>query len=100
MKNQFFYLRKEENPVKIEGVEPTFKEYLDSFSLNKVIRSLEMEDGRRLVLLDDIHERLQTVPQYNKDHTKIVGQTKERNTFQSEVYLSKEESVKYVELCQ
>ena len=55
MQNQFFYTRKElvsgtpENPV--------FKEFRDSFNINKIVRSITIEDGRVLVLLDDLHER-------------------------------------------
>lgn len=98
MKNQFFYTRKEPiQPREEDKDKPLeYKEYLDSFNINFVIRSRELEDGTRLILLNDIHERLQEVPQFNAKRDKIVGRTKERNTFQSEIYLSKEDSERYV----
>lgn len=85
MTNQFFYKR-------VEG-EKTFEE---SFNINKVIRTVEVEDGRRLVLLDDLHERMQKVQQINHKTNKIVGTVKERDTFQSEIYLSKEDNTRFV----
>ncbi len=77
MKNQFFYTR-------VDG-EKTFK---DSFNVNKVIRSISMEDGRTLVLLDDLHERSQDVPDIDLKTNKMKGTKRQRDTFQSEVYLS------------
>jgi len=85
--NQFYYKRKVGE-----------KEYEDSFSFNKVIRTVELETGERLVLLDDLHERLEKVPQINPKTGKVTGQTKERNTYQSEITLSKEDSERYVKI--
>ena len=71
MQNQFFYTRKElvsgtpENPV--------FKEFRDSFNINKVVRSITMEDERVLVLLDDLHERAQEVPDIDPKTNKMRG---------------------------
>lgn len=103
--NQFYYIRKEDvkTPTGLDAMgKQTFveekKEYLDSFSLDKVIRSIQLEDNRRLVLLNDIHERLEKTPQFNTKRDKITGYTKERNTFQSEIFLSVEESEKFVKL--
>jgi len=106
--NQFYYKRVEQvkapNPQigEFDSTKPPFimedKEFLDSFSLDKVIRSVQVEDGRRLVLLNDIHERLEKTPQFNTKRDKITGYTKERNTFQSEIFLSPEESERFVKL--
>ena len=93
--NQFFYKRLEPLATK-EGEAQKFKEYEDSFNLDKVIRSVQMEDGRRLVLLDDIHERLQEMPIRSKSG-KIIYEMR-RNVFQSEIYLEKEDSEKFVKL--
>ena len=51
--NQFFYTRKEP----IQGTDPLeFKEYLDSFNIEKVIRTIIVENENRLVLLDDVQK--------------------------------------------
>lgn len=93
-KNQFFYTRKEKLPEQVEGKDQ-FKEFEDSFNPELVIRTVVMENGQRLILLSDIHERLEKVPQYDSKRTKITGWTKERNTFQSEIYLSKEDGDRF-----
>jgi len=97
-KSQFFYCRKEKLPLQIEGEESKFKEYEDSFNPELVIRTVLLEDGQRLVLLSDIQERMEKVPQYDSKKTKITGWTKERNTFQSELYLSKEDGERFKKL--
>ena len=42
----FFYTRE------VDG-----KIYTDSFNLNKVIRSMQMDDNKVILVLDDLHER-------------------------------------------
>jgi hypothetical protein len=79
---QFWYQRKEEEKV-----------YLDSFNLNKVIRSIGLSDGRQLVLLDDIHERSTEVPDVNHITGKTKGTKRVRDVYQSELYLSFPEDV-------
>lgn len=96
--NQFIYKRIETIPPS-EGKEAETREYQDSFNLEYVIRSLELEDGRRIVLLDDMHERVQEVPQFNKQN-KITGYTKQRTVVQSEIYLEKEDNERFVKLFQ
>jgi hypothetical protein len=85
MTNQFFY-------TKVEGE----KSLSDSFNINKVIRTAEYPEGTRLVLLDDLHERLEKVQQINPKSNKVVGIVKERNTFQSEILLSKEDNERFI----
>lgn len=97
--NQFIYKRIETTPPS-EGKEAETREYQDSFNLEYVIRSVELEDRRRIVLLDDMHERVQEVPQFNSKRDKITGYTKQRNTVQSEIYLEKEDSERFVKLFQ
>lgn len=90
--NQFFYTRKEP----IAGTDPVeFKDYLDSFNVEKIIRTITVENGNRLVLLDDIHERAMEVPQYDLKTGKPKGVKRERNTYQTEVYLSPEDSERF-----
>ena len=85
MTNQFFYTRKDITGGTPEA--PEFKTYTDSFNVEKVIRSLSIEDGRTLVLLDDLHERVQETPDIDVRTNKIKGVKRERNIFQSEIYL-------------
>ena len=85
MKNQFFYTRKELKSGTPEN--PVYNEFRDSFNINKVIRTVAIEDGRLLVLLDDIHERAQEMPEIDPRSNKVKGIKRQRNTFQSEIYL-------------
>jgi hypothetical protein len=93
MKNQFFYTRKE--LVSGTPENPEFKEFRDSFNIEKVVRTITMEDGRMLVLLDDLHERAQQVPDVDPKTNKMRGYKRERNTFQSEIYLEPADAVKF-----
>ena len=95
MKNQFFYTRKE--LVSGTPENPEFKEYRDSFNVDKVVRSLTMEDGRLLVLLDDLHERAQEVPEINPKTGLVTGYKRQRNTFQSEIYLDPADAIRFVD---
>jgi hypothetical protein len=85
MKNQFFYTRKELKSGTPEN--PVYNEFRDSFNINKVIRSVAIEDGRIMILLDDLHERAQEVPDVDPRTNKMKGIKRQRNTFQSEIYL-------------
>jgi hypothetical protein len=96
MKNQFFYTRKEIKSGTPEN--PVYNEFRDSFSLDKVVRSLTIEDERVLVLLDDIHERAQEVPDVDPRTGKPKGVKRQKNTFQSEIYLDPEDAKRFFEL--
>lgn len=87
MKNQFFYTR-------VEGE----KTLTDSFNVNKALRSVELEDGRTLVLLDDLHERSQDVPEIDLKTNKMKGTKRQRDTFQSEIYLNAEDAARFRKL--
>ena len=93
--SQFFYTRKE--LVSGTPENPEFKEYRDSFNVNKVIRTVTMDDGRILVLLDDFHERTQEVPDINPKTNKMVGTKRQRDTFQSEIYLDPADAERFYE---
>jgi low affinity Fe/Cu permease len=73
--NQFFYTRKEGD-----------KEYTDSFNINKVIRT---------VILDDIHERTTEQPNINLKTNKVTGVVRKRDVYQSEIHLSGEDIVRF-----
>ena len=96
MKNQFFYTRKE--LVSGTPENPEFKEYRDSLNVEKVVRTLTVEDGRLLVLLDDLHERAQQVPDVDPKTNKMKGYKRERNTFQSEIYLDPADAERFLKL--
>lgn len=83
MTNLFFYTRQSEDG----------KTYTDSFNLNKVIRSIQMDDNKVLVLIDDIHERPEDVPEVKNG--KIVGQKRVRNVFQTEINLFDEDVIRF-----
>ena len=95
IKNQFFYTRKEP----IEGTDPQeFTEYTDSINLNKVIRSVQMSPDTLVVLLDDMHEREQEVPNINPKNNKVIGTKKKRQVFQTEAYLTGDDKVRFEKL--
>jgi hypothetical protein len=96
MKNQFFYTRKELKSGTPEN--PVYNEFRDSFNIEKVVRSLSIEDGRTLILLDDLHERSQEVPDVDPKTNKVKGIKRQRNTFQSEIYLETEDANRFYEL--
>jgi hypothetical protein len=79
----FFYTRKTEDG----------KVYTDSFNLNKVIRSVQMEENKVVILLDDVHERAEQVPDVKNG--KVVGSKRERNTFQTEISLFDEDVTRF-----
>lgn len=95
MKNQFFYTRKELKSGTPEN--PVYNTFTDSFNINKVIRTVGIEDGRLLILLDDLHERAQEVPDVDPRTNKVKGVKRQKNTFQSEIYLEPEDVQRFHE---
>jgi hypothetical protein len=96
MKNQFFYTRREVSGGTPEA--PEYKEFRDSFNVNKVIRSITLEDGRILVLFDDMHERAQEVPDVDPKTKRMKGMKRERNMYQTEIFLEFEDGKRFFEL--
>jgi len=94
--NQFFYTRKE--LVSGTPENPEFKEFRDSFNINKVVRTITMNDKRTLVLLDDLHERAQEVPDIDPKTNKMRGQKRVKDTFQSEIYLDPADGERFLKL--
>ena len=95
MKNQFFYTRRELKSGTPEN--PVYNVFRDSFNINLVIRTVAIEDGRLLVLLNDIHERAQEIPEVDVRTNKVKGVKRQRNTFQSEIYLEPEDVERFYE---
>jgi hypothetical protein len=77
MTNQFFYTRKDGD-----------QEFTDSFNINKVIRTVQTGEDELLVLLDDIHERVVETPNINPKTNKMVGISRKRDVYQSEIHLT------------
>ena len=96
MKNQFFYTRREVNGGTPEA--PEYKEFRDSFNVDKVIRSITLEDGRILVLFDDMHERAQEVPDVDPKTKRMKGMKRERNMYQTEIFLDADDAQRFFEL--
>lgn len=98
MRTQFFYTRRE---VVANGApsrpneNPIYVNRKDSFNVNAVVRSVEMADGSVLVLLNDIHERTTETPNISVKSNKVTGMVRKRDTFQSEIYLSKEDGERF-----
>lgn len=98
MKNQFFYTRKENVPSSdTTSSALEVKTYRESFNVDKVIRTVTSGDGGMVVLLDDIHDRITQVPALN-NRGKITGYRNEKGTFQSEIYLDKEDADRFMNL--
>ena len=78
----FFYTRE------VDG-----KIYTDSFNINKVVRSMQLEDNKVILVLDDIHDRAEQV--HDIKNGKVVGSKRERNTFQTEITLTGEDITRF-----
>ena len=81
----FFYTRKTEDG----------KIFTDSFNLNKVIRSVQMDDNKVLVLLDDAHDRSEDVPDVDPKTGKQRGVKRQRNTYSTEISLVDEDVTRF-----
>jgi hypothetical protein len=81
----FFYTRKTEDG----------KVYTDSFNLNKVIRSVQVDDNKVLVLLDDAHDRSEDVPDIDPKTGKQRGVKRQRNTYSTEISLVDEDVTRF-----
>jgi iron only hydrogenase large subunit-like protein len=82
--SQFFYSRKDGEVIRT-----------DSFNTNMVIRSVEMEDGSLLVLLNDIHERSRDIQDIDIKTNKVKGVKRQRDVFQTEITLEGDDVVKF-----
>ncbi len=82
MKNQFFYTAT--RPAEVTGQEPV--EFEESININHVLRSGYI-DGNYVVLLNDIHDRSEDVPDVDPKTGKMKGLKRQRNTYQSQIIL-------------
>jgi hypothetical protein len=81
----FFYTRKTEDG----------KIFTDSFNLDKVIRSVQIDDNKVLVLLDDAHDRSEDVPDVDPKTGKQRGIKRQRNTYSTEISLVDEDVTRF-----
>ena len=86
--SQFFYSRKQLSKTP-EGEERLLV-MTDSFNINSVVRTLEYEPGKLVVMLNDGHEEARTVPVYSRTN-KETGEKRERQWVVSEIYLDGED---------
>ena len=82
--NLFFYTRE------VDG-----KIYTDSFNINKVVRSVQIDDNKVLVLLDDTHDRSEDVPDVDPKTGKTKGVKRQRNTYSTEISLFDEDVTRF-----
>lgn len=92
--NQFFYTRRQPRSPKEGETGPQFENFTDSFNVNMVIRTMELEDKRILVLLDDAHDRHEKEQIVNK-RNQVTGTRNAIHTYQSEIYLSPEDGQRF-----
>ena len=95
MRNQFIYTEEVTMPA-AKGVEPEVQIRKNSFNVDYVLRAIQMDGGGLLLLLDDLHERWQDVPSMTKNGKKMIK--REKDTFQSEIRLSKEEGERFFKI--
>lgn len=86
MNKQFFYAI-----VQDDKTAPTLE---GSFAVNKVIRTVEYEPGKIVVLLDDFHEE-QGKRQAPKANGKGLTLATFKETVYSSIYLNEEDSARY-----
>jgi len=87
MKNQFFYT-----------VVLNDKEYIASLNINKVIRSLENDEGGLIIILDDFNERVTEQPDIDLKTNKFKGMKKVLETVQSEITINKTDAERFIKL--
>ena len=93
MKNQFFY--KIKHNVGTEEA-PEEKVINASFNIDMVIRSVEIPSGELMIILDDFHEEMITLPDtINIKTNRIVHGKKEMAVVQSEITLSAEDKQRF-----
>lgn len=101
-RNQFFYTR----TVQLETGETV--NFRDSFNTQLLVRSITLEDGQVLILLNDIHNRMMELPVVNKkgepvfvndrSGKKIQATKKELQTVQTEIYLAPSDGERFFKL--
>ena len=97
MKNLFYYTQKQVAQPQPGDTEPRFEMIESSFNINKVIITAKVEGDKFAVVLDDYHERIGEVPDYNAKGVK-KGMKNKHYTHQTIVYLDDEDAAKFIQL--
>ncbi len=96
MRNQFFYTMEytvtNGAPTRANE-EPITMRRMASFNIEKVIRSVETEDGKLIVILDDFHEETKQVIVHNQNGKPIPKM--ETQMLQSEIHLTEEDKIRF-----
>ena len=72
---------------------PIIKRMLASFNIDKVIRSVETEDGKLIVILDDFHEEKKQAIRHNSNGKPVPFV--ETQMLQSEIHLNEEDKIRF-----
>lgn len=75
------------------GAEPIIKRMMASFNVDKVIRSVETEEGKLIVILDDFHEEKKQAIKHNANGKPVPFI--ETQMLQSEITLNKEDKDRF-----
>lgn len=81
--NQFFYSRRQGDKV-----------FLDSFNINSVVRSYQVDDNQVYVMLNDGHEESREVPDYSNSG-KEKGVKRERQWILSQILIEGEDIARF-----
>lgn len=93
MRNQFFYTIKIQTGTQENPEEKSIKA---SFNIDMVIRSVEIPSGELMIILDDFHEEMMTLPDtVNTKTNRIIHGKKELTVVQSEITLSVEDKERF-----
>jgi len=96
MKNQFFYTMEYTVTPKsgdAAGAAPVIMRRMASFNIDKVIRSVETEDGKLIVILDDFHEEKKQALKHNANGKPIAYV--DTQMLQSEIHLLEEDKIRF-----
>jgi hypothetical protein len=89
MTNQFFYTRKDDDG----------SHFIDSFNIERVLRTMQDRDGNLEILLDDLHERVFEIPIINpKTNKPTGGVTRKRDMTQSQIKLVGDDVTRFKQL--
>ncbi len=95
-RNQFFYTMEytvAPTAATAKGTELISMKRMASFNIEKVIRSVETEDGKLIIILDDFHEETKQVIVHNMNGKPIPKM--ETQMLQSEIHLNPEDKERY-----
>ena len=93
MKNQFFYTIKQQLGSDESPVE---KSIMASLNVDMVIRSVEIPSGELMIILNDFHQEMITLPDtINIKTNRVIQGKKEMAVVQSEITLSAEDKHRF-----